>query len=139
MDFNVQQDTRAAEIVAATADLTLVRCPSRSRRSCAPPTCRAFVPLGPLGELLASQGDAHGRDFQMAEMGRLHASLPDDLLNFHYDPVACAVALGWPGASVAETRLQLVPTASSCGSARDDRTADADGTDLDSGSFTGTG
>ncbi len=34
--------------------------------------------------------------------------MPDDLLNFQYDPVACAVALGWPGATVTETRLQLV-------------------------------
>jgi hypothetical protein len=41
-------------------------------------------------------------------LGRLHAGLPDDLLNFQYDPVACAGALGWPGATVAEARLQLV-------------------------------
>jgi hypothetical protein len=33
----------------------------------------------------------------MAELGREHAALPDDLVNFHYDPVACAVALRWPG------------------------------------------
>ena len=44
----------------------------------------------------------------MAELGRAHAGLPDDLLNFHYDPVACAVALGWSGAVVAEMRLQPV-------------------------------
>jgi purine nucleosidase len=44
----------------------------------------------------------------MGEMGRLHAGLPDDLLNFQYDPVACAVAAGWPGAIVEKTRLQLV-------------------------------
>lgn len=41
----------------------------------------------------------------MAELGRAHAGLPDDLLNFHYDPVACAVALGWSGAVVEEMRL----------------------------------
>jgi hypothetical protein len=34
--------------------------------------------------------------------------LPDDLLNFQYDPVACAVALGWPGATVEEMQLQPV-------------------------------
>jgi purine nucleosidase len=44
----------------------------------------------------------------MAELGRAHASLPDDLLNFQYDPVACAVAVGWPGAVVKEQRLQPV-------------------------------
>jgi inosine-uridine nucleoside N-ribohydrolase len=35
----------------------------------------------------------HDRD------GRAHAGLADDLLNFQYDPVACAVALGWTGAT----------------------------------------
>jgi len=137
MDFNVQQDTRAAEIVAATADLTLVPLPvtlTAQLRAADLPRLRAS---GPLGELLARQGEAHGRDFQMTQLGRFHAGLPDDLLNFHYDPVACAVALGWPGATVAETRLQLV---------RDDELAwfrpGTAGrpmrmlTDLDPGSFT---
>jgi hypothetical protein len=44
----------------------------------------------------------------MSELGRAHAALPDDLLNFHYDPVACAVAVGWPGAVVEEARLRPV-------------------------------
>ena len=41
----------------------------------------------------------------MAELGREHAALPDDLVNFHYDPVACAVAIGWPGAVVEQRHL----------------------------------
>jgi hypothetical protein len=44
----------------------------------------------------------------MAELGRAHAGLPDDLLNFQYDPVACAVAVGWPGAVIEEQRLRPV-------------------------------
>jgi inosine-uridine nucleoside N-ribohydrolase len=88
LDFNVQWDTRAAEIVAATADLTLVPLPVTLKahlRAADLPRLRAS---GPLGELLARQGQAHGHDFHMAQMGRLHAGLPDDLLNFQYDPVA---------------------------------------------------
>jgi hypothetical protein len=42
----------------------------------------------------------------MAELGRAHAGLPDDLVNFHDDPVTCAVALGWTGAIVQEMRLR---------------------------------
>ena len=38
-------------------------------------------------------------------MARAYEGLPDDLLNFHYDPVACAVALGWDGADVQQARL----------------------------------
>ena len=44
----------------------------------------------------------------MGKLGREHSALPDDLLNFHYDPVACAVALGWSGATVENMRLQPV-------------------------------
>jgi purine nucleosidase len=108
MDFNVQWDTRAAEIVAATADLTLVPLPVTLKAHLRAADLPRLHASGPLGALLARQGEAHGHDFQMAEMGRLHAELPDDLLNFQYDPVACAVALGWPGAIVADTQLQLV-------------------------------
>jgi hypothetical protein len=41
----------------------------------------------------------------MAQLGRNHPALPDDLVNFHYDPVACAVAIGWPGAVVQQRHL----------------------------------
>ncbi len=44
----------------------------------------------------------------MNQLGWQYASLPDDLLNFQYDPVACAVALGWPGAAVERTHLTFV-------------------------------
>ncbi len=105
MDFNVQWDTRAAEIVAATADLTLVTLPATLKaqlRAADLPRLRAS---GPLGALLARQSEAHARDAKMGELGRAHAGLADDLLNFHYDPVACAVAVGWPGTVVEEMHL----------------------------------
>jgi len=109
MDWNVQCDTRAAAIVAgAAAELTLVTLPVTLQahlRAADLPRLRA---AGPLGQLLALQGEAHGAEYGMAGLGRAHAGLPDDLLNFHYDPVACAVALGWTGAGVEEMRLQPV-------------------------------
>jgi purine nucleosidase len=108
MDFNVQWDTRAAEVVAATARLTLVTLPATLNAHLR----RADVPrlqaAGPLGQLLARQGEAHGQTNQMEKLGREYSGLPDDLLNFQYDPVACAVALGWPGATVEEMQLQPV-------------------------------
>ncbi len=109
MDFNVQWDTRAAEIVFATAaDLTMVPLAPTLKaqlRAADVPRLRAS---GPLGALLARQGEAHGETYGMAALGRAHAGLPDDLLNFQYDPVTCAVALGWSGATVAEMRLTPV-------------------------------
>ena len=108
MDFNVQWDTRAAEVVAATARLTLVTLPATMNAHLR----RADVPrlqaAGPLGQLLARQGEAHGQTNQMEKLGREYSGLPDDLLNFQYDPLACAVALGWPGATVEEMQLQPV-------------------------------
>ena len=58
--------------------------------------------------MLADQSEAWAQDSGMGNLGRAHAALPDDLLNFHYDPIACAVALGWPGAVVEDMDLQPV-------------------------------
>ncbi|HEX5496299.1 MAG TPA: hypothetical protein VFX70_17170 [Mycobacteriales bacterium] len=63
---------------------------------------------GPLGTLLARQCAAYAQDQGMAELGRAYPGLPDDLVNFHWDPLACAVALGWPGAVTDEVRLRPV-------------------------------
>ena len=106
MDWNIQWDTRAAEIVAATAELTLATLPMMLKahlRAADLPRLRAS---GPLGELIARQSEAHAKAFKMMELGQSHAGLPDDLLNFHYDPSACAVALGWPGATIATMYLR---------------------------------
>lgn len=66
------------------------------------PRLRASAPLG---ALLARQTEAHAHDHAIVELARTHSGLPDDLLNFHYDPVACAVAVGWSGAVVEELAL----------------------------------
>ena len=108
MDFNVQWDTRAAEVVAATAQLTLVTLPATLSAHLHRADLPRLQAAGPLGQLLARQGEAHGQAYQMEQLGREHSGLPDDLLNFHYDPIACAVAVGWSGATVEDVRLQPV-------------------------------
>jgi purine nucleosidase len=108
-DHNVQFDTRAAQIlVAAATRLTMVTLPVALKAHLRAADLLRLRASGPLGELLARQGEAHGEDHAMAELGRAHAGLPDDLLNFQYDPVACAVAVGWPGAVIKELHVQLV-------------------------------
>jgi inosine-uridine nucleoside N-ribohydrolase len=108
MDFNVQWDTRAAGVVAATAQVTLVTLAATLTAHLGRADLPRLRAAGPLGELLSRQGEAHGQANQMEKLGREHSGLPDDLLNFHYDPVACAVALGWSGATIEEIRLQPV-------------------------------
>jgi inosine-uridine nucleoside N-ribohydrolase len=107
MDFNIQWDTRAAAIVAAAAgDLTLVPLGATLQthlRATDLPRLRA---AGPLGALIARQSETYAADRGMAALGRAHPGLPDDLLNFLHDPLACAVALAWPGAPVVPLRLR---------------------------------
>jgi inosine-uridine nucleoside N-ribohydrolase len=95
-DWNVQCDTRAAAIVfGAAPDLTLVTLPAAMHarlRASQLPTLHA---LGPVGALLAAQSAVHARDNDFA----------GDLVNFHWDPVTAAVALGWPVAAIETRRL----------------------------------
>ncbi|MFN8594423.1 MAG: nucleoside hydrolase [Thermomicrobiales bacterium] len=108
MDFNVQWDARAAEIVATSAQVTLSTLTATLNaplRAADLPRLRA---TGLLGALLARQSEAYAEDTGMGVLGTGHPGLPDDLLNFHWDPVACAVALGWPGATIVERRLRPV-------------------------------
>lgn len=110
-DWNVQWDTQAARLVLDTAgDLTLVTLPATLA---APLRARDLARLrasGPVGRLLARQSEARAADADMPELGQAFRQLPDDLLNFHYDPVTCAVALGWPGATTSVRRLRPVLT-----------------------------
>jgi purine nucleosidase len=106
MDWNVQWDTRAAEIVAGACRLTLATLPATLGvwlRAGDLPRLRA---AGRLGELIARQSQAWADEAGFRDLGTAHPGLPDDLLNFHYDPAACAVALGWPGAVVEERLMR---------------------------------
>lgn len=62
---------------------------------------------GPLGALMARQAEAYDRLYDHRTLGQRHELLPDDLLNFHHDPLACAVALGWDGVRIEEVGLRL--------------------------------
>ena len=104
MDFNNQWDRRAYEIVLGTRP-TLVTLPATLTtwvRGADLPRLRS---AGAIGSLLATQLEAH-----RARWGRPDgAAVPEDLLNFQYDPAACAIALGWPGATVEDTAVRLRP------------------------------
>jgi len=54
------------------------------------------------------QAEAFGRIEQLEEkIGRTFSGLPDDILNFQHNPLACAVALGWDGVTIDEVPLAL--------------------------------
>jgi inosine-uridine nucleoside N-ribohydrolase len=109
VDWNVQWDPRAVEIVAGgVRDLTLATLPATLKAHLRAGHVLPLRASGPLGDLIAGQSEAHAGILEMRRLGRVHAGLPDDLLNFHYDPVACAAALGWPEVAVETMPLRPV-------------------------------
>lgn len=96
-DFNVQVDVRSAHHVFEQANPTLiplsVTAETALRRA---HLARLRQHGGALGELIAKQAVEFALDEQMAaKYGVTCERVPDDIINFHHDPLACAVALGW--------------------------------------------
>lgn len=106
MDWNIQWDRQAAEIVAAAAHrLTLVTLPSTLTTFVRTSDLGQLRSSGPLGQLLAAQSEVHARRADLVSLPPTNPGLPADLLNFHYDPITCAVAAGWDGVVRKEMRL----------------------------------
>jgi inosine-uridine nucleoside N-ribohydrolase len=109
-DFNVQSDAAAADAVfrSAGAPLTVggldVTVPVHLRGA----HLERLRSLGPVGAVLARSSLAHGTQYGNASAGARHPGLPDDLVNYHHDPLACAVAVGWDGVTIEERRLTPV-------------------------------
>jgi hypothetical protein len=62
---------------------------------------------GALGRLVADQAEAHAADNHRSDLPLAFPALPEDLLNFQYDPLACAVGAGWDGAEILDVPVQL--------------------------------
>jgi inosine-uridine nucleoside N-ribohydrolase len=104
-DTNVQQDAFAAATVFARCNPIVVPLATTQRVTLRASHLEPLRQGGPLARLIADQGEAHARDLGRSELGRTFLALPDDLLNFQYDPLACAVAAGWNGVTVSELRV----------------------------------
>lgn len=105
MDYNVQQDTLAAKIVFDRCNPILVELPVTLEVTLQASQIPRLRACGPLGDLIATQGELRAKEYDMPKLARGHDALPDDLLNFQYDPLACAVAVGWDGVKIEEFQL----------------------------------
>jgi purine nucleosidase len=97
-DYNIQLDVQSAKYVLENSNPLLiplsVTVETAVRRSHLP----ALKESGKLGELVARQVETLDRTYQNEEkIGKVYSGVPDDLLNFLHDPLACAIALGWTG------------------------------------------
>ncbi len=106
MDYNVQQDVVAARIVSERCAPVLVQLSACLEVRLRGAHLARLREGGELARLVAHQGELYGVEEDIGRMGYEYPELPDDLLNFHYDPLACAVAAGWDGARVEELALE---------------------------------
>lgn len=108
MDWNNQVDVPSALTVLQHSNPTLVplsvTVETALRRADLPALRRA----GPLAQLIARQAEAFAAEnCYDALYGQTCAGLPEDLINFLHDPLACAIALGWrEGVEVREVPLR---------------------------------
>jgi len=107
-DSNAQDDIEAALVVFEHASLTMVPLATTLKAHLRAEQLPRLRASGSLGRLLADQALAHAKEFAMGNLAHAHAGLPDDLLSFQHDAVACAVALGWQHAVVTPKRLRPV-------------------------------
>jgi inosine-uridine nucleoside N-ribohydrolase len=105
-DFNVQCDTKAADIVISAARVTFVPLPVAMQAQLRGRDLGRLRASGPIGALLARQSEVYASDSGMEARGRDYQRLADDLVNFHWDPLTAAVAAGWSGAAAEDVTLE---------------------------------
>lgn len=107
-DFNLQVDVRSARSVLEKANPILVQLPVTAGTALRRAHLERLRSANPLGRLIARQAEAFAEDEKMdLRYGRRCKHAPDDIINFQYDALACAVALGWRDGVEIET-LPLV-------------------------------
>jgi inosine-uridine nucleoside N-ribohydrolase len=107
MDYNIQQDPEASHLVLSRCAPALIPLSVTAEVFVRDTDVPRLQAEGPLGRLLARQCLAQAAAEKKREYGRQFARLPDDLLNFHYDPLTCAAALGWNGIEIGKLPIKL--------------------------------
>ncbi|TAJ17957.1 MAG: nucleoside hydrolase [Dehalococcoidia bacterium] len=105
-DYNLQVDAESAHLVLTSSRPTLVPATVTVETALRAADLPTLHRSGPLARLVARQAEAFAADERMAErIAPQYPRLPDDLVNFQHDALACAVALGWDGVDVRELPL----------------------------------
>lgn len=96
MDWNIQVDVRSAKHVIENSNPTLIPLSVTAETALRRIYLDELRKSGPLGELIAQQAEAYAIDEQNEkQIGEHCEGLPNDMINFQHDSLACAVALGW--------------------------------------------
>lgn len=107
VDYNIQQDPEASRLVIGRCAPTLIPLSVTSEVFLREADLPRLEAEGPLGRLIARQAVAQAAAEDKQKYGRQFSKLPDDLLNFHYDPLTCAAALGWDGIEMRDFSIKV--------------------------------
>jgi purine nucleosidase len=109
MDWNIQVDVRSARHVIENSNPVLIPLTVTVETALRRSYLGDLKNAGPLGQLLAWQAEAFAIDEQNEKrIGETCEGLPDDIINFLHDPLACAIALGYRvGVEIQEVPLRL--------------------------------
>ena len=109
MDWNVQVDVRSAKHVLENSKATLIPLSVTVETALRRKYLDDVRKFGALGELIAQQAEAFASDEQNEKtIGETCEGLPNDIINFQHDPLACAIALGWDDGVEIEELLLVV-------------------------------
>ena len=96
MDWNIQVDVKSAKHVIENSNPTLIPLSVTVETALRRKHLDDLRKSGTLGELIAKQAQAYAIDEQNeTTLGETCEGLPNDIINFLHDPLACAIALGW--------------------------------------------
>jgi inosine-uridine nucleoside N-ribohydrolase len=109
MDWNIQVDIRSAKYVMEHSNPTLIPLTVTVETALRRSFLHELRQAGKLGELIANQAEEFAIDEQNEKhIGETYEGLPNDIINFLHDPLACAIALGWrDGVEISEVFLTL--------------------------------
>jgi purine nucleosidase len=108
MDFNLQIDVQSAYYVIEHSSPTFVPLAVTVETSLRRANLARLRQAGPVARLIARQAEAFATDENYeAQYGQTCKRLPEDIINFLHDPLACAIALGWrEGVEISEIPLR---------------------------------
>jgi inosine-uridine nucleoside N-ribohydrolase len=96
MDWNIQVAVRSAKYVMEHSCPTLIPLSVTVETALRRAYLEALKKAGKLGQLIARQAEAFAMDEQNeTKYGKTCEGLPEDIINFQHDPLACAIALSW--------------------------------------------
>ena len=108
-DWNIQVDVKSAKHVLENSNPTLIPLTVSVETALRRAYLKDLEKAGKLGQLLAKQAKEFAVDENMeSKFGENCEGLPNDIINFQHDSLACAIAVGWnEGVEISEIPLKL--------------------------------